>query len=181
MPLIPEATENLRSSLKRLYRLELPKQCGVPDDAIKSFMDGGRLSDEHKHRLVQVLFPHLVFDAAKDRFVSRTVTYAIVQATAYLRRRTQDYRDKAELVRQTKINLATLQSFADADKDLAPQQKQDLARFFDLHNRSYDARTDSLVPLPAAGPPPIQPPEAAFIPWRERQPHSLVTVKEAGS
>ncbi|RPI39531.1 MAG: hypothetical protein EHM67_10065 [Hyphomicrobiaceae bacterium] len=176
--MIPDATENLRSSLKRLYRPELAKQCGVIDEKLKNFIDGGYLSDEDKDLLTSHLFPYLVFDAARDRFVSRTVTYAIMQATAYLRRRTQDCRDKQDLARQMKINLVTLEAFAEGDNDLSVAQKQDLARFFDLHNRKYDAKTDSLAPLPATSPPLITPPEVAAIPWRERQVPTLTTVEE---
>jgi hypothetical protein len=175
---IPDATENLRSSLKRLYRPEFPKQCGVSDDKLKAFIDGSYLSDEDKEILTNYMFPHLAFDAARDRFVSRTVTYAIMHATAYLRRRAQDYHDKSDLARQTKISPIILEAFSEGDKDLTAEQKQDLARIFDLHNRKYDARTDSLVPLPTKEPPPITPPEYVARPWREQQTRTLTTVED---
>lgn len=167
---IKDATENLRSSLKRLYRPELSKQCGISDDKLKKFIDGAYLSDEDKELLTNHMFPHLVFDAARDRFVSRTVTYAIMKATAYLRRCTQNYRDKSDLARQTKISPIILEAFSEGDKDLTAAQKEDLARVFDLHNRKYDARTDSLAPLPPKGPPPITPPDIVARPWREQGP-----------
>jgi hypothetical protein len=175
---IPNATENLRSSLKRLHEPELPKQCGVPDDKLKNFIDGGYLSDEDKELLTSFLFPYLAFDAARDRFVARTITYAIMQATAYLRRRTQDYRNNSDLARKMNISLALVEGFAEGDKDLSAAQKQDLARIFDLHDRKYDARTDSLAPLPTMSPRPIIPPEVIAIPWRERQGPTLTTVDE---
>lgn len=176
MQRINDATENLRSSLKRLYKPELPKQCGVDEDKLKNFMDGAYLSDEDKELLTNHMFPHLVYDAARDRFVSRTVTHAIMQATAYLRRLTQDYRDKPELARRTGINnLAILEAFAAGDKDLTVAQKQDLARIFDLHNRQYDARTDSLAPLPATRSF-ITPPEYVPRHWRDQQVPTLTTV-----
>jgi hypothetical protein len=177
MQRIDDATENLRSSLKRLYKPGLSKQCGVDDDKIKNFMDGAYLSDEDKELLTSCLFPHLTYDATRDRFVSRTVTYAILQATAYLRCRTQNYRDKAELARQMKINLPLLEAFAEGDKDLSVAQKQDLARIFEL-DRKYDARTDSLAPHPVTRPPFITPPEYVACPWREQQTPTLTTVDD---
>lgn len=175
---INNATENLRSSLKRLYRPELPKQCGIDDDTIKNFIDGSYLSDKEKELLTNYMFPHLVFDAKRDRFVSRTMTYAIMQATAYLRRRVQEHRDKSDLTRQTKINPVTLDAFSEGNKDLTAEQKQDLARFFDLHNRKFDTKTDSLVPLPATMPPMIRPVEYAAVPWREQNVPSLITKED---
>ena len=59
---ILDATENLRASLKRLHKPELAAQCGVPEEDLKRFMDGGHLSDEHKIAVTATLFPHLVYD-----------------------------------------------------------------------------------------------------------------------
>ncbi|MBR0847109.1 hypothetical protein JQ543_05055 [Bradyrhizobium diazoefficiens] len=171
--MITDATENLRASLKRLHRADV--KYGVPEDDIKRFLDGGYLTDEHKCTLTAVLFPHLAYDPTHDRFVSRTVTYAILQATAHLRRLVQDYPDKSEISRRAKISFALLDQFALGEKDIPPETKQSLADILGIH-RAYDRRTDSLAPLPATSPPLIQPPDTVHRPWREQQVPTMRTV-----
>ena len=67
-------------------------------------MDGGFLSDDDKIALTNMLFPHLIYDTVLIGSKQSSVSYAILQATAYLRRLVQDCRDKSELTRRTKIN-----------------------------------------------------------------------------
>ena len=165
---ILDATENLRASTKRLYKPELPAQCGVPEDNLKRFIDGGFLSDDDKIALTNMLFPHLIYNTTHDRFESKTVTYAILQATAYLRRLVQDCRDKSELTRRTKVNHNRLDAFATGQNDLSNDEKTALAAVFGIQ-RDYNAKTDTLVPLPATTPPFVQPPDYERKPWREQQ------------
>jgi len=172
---ILDATENLRASLKRLYKPELAAQSGVPDDNLKRFLDGGFLSDDDKIALTNMLFPHLIYDPIHDRFASKTVTYAILQATAYLCRLVQDCRDKTELTRKTKINPVRLDAFASGQKDLSVDEKTQLAACFGI-NRKYDARADTLVNLPATSPPLINPPDTVARPWREQRVPTMRTV-----
>lgn len=165
---IPNASDNLRDSLKRLYRPE--HKYGVPHEDIKRFMDEGHLDDRHKEMLTSVLFPHLVFDPVKDRFVSRTITWAILSATAHIRALVQDYPDKSELARRTGVNFLRLDAFVEGQKDLSPDEKQQLADVLGIH-RAYDRSTDSLIPLPATSPPMVQPPDyQAKQSWRDVKP-----------
>ncbi|MBR0847196.1 hypothetical protein JQ543_05495 [Bradyrhizobium diazoefficiens] len=173
---IPEATENLRASLKRLYRTELAKEWGVDDDVIAAFIDGGHLSDADKQLVTSKMFPHLLFDVKTDRLISRPATYAIPQATDYLRRLVNDYENKSGLAHKAQVSFVHLDGFASGDRDLGPKEKQSLTRALGL-NRDYDTKSDALVPLPPIATLPANP--APIVPrkdWREQQIPVLRTI-----
>lgn len=170
---IPDATENLRSSVKRLYKPDI--KYGIDDAALKRFIDGGHLSDDDKSTLTNHLFPHLAFDPIKDRLISKPATYATQQATAYLRRLTQDYPDKVELTRKTRINPNLIDHFVSGSKDLSSEQKQELVTVLGIR-RNYDAKTDRLVPITSTAKPSVTPPPCEGQDWRKQQARTLGTV-----
>ena len=94
--------------------------------------------------------------------------WCLHSADEYLRKLVGDYSDKSELARKLQLAYNRIDQFIEGTKDLSPTEKQGIATTLGL-DRTYESRTDTLMPIQTIAQP-ISPP-ASFEQqdWRKQQ------------